>query len=412
MVTPEFVFVGIIALILFDFGFETVLSYLNHKSSLQPIPKEGEGIYDAETYAKQQAYTSESYKFEKLTSVFSLLVTLSFFLFDGFLWVHNWVVSVSDNAIFQALLFFGVLSFGSTLINLPFGYYSTFYIEEKFGFNKTTHRLFFMDLLKGLLLSAILGGVIGYALLFAYFELNDYFFWAAWGLVTAFSLLASMLYTNLIVPIFNKLTPLEEGELKSAIETYCNKVGFKLTNLFVIDGSKRSTKANAFFSGFGPSKKIVLYDTLVNNYSTQEIVAVLAHEVGHYKKKHTIQGLFIGIFTTGLTLYIFNYFAQSEVFSKALGANEYAFHLSVIVFGILYSPISLLIGLFGSILSRKNEFEADNYAKTTYHAEHLVSALKKLSSDSYSNLTPHPLYVFFNYSHPPVLQRIKALLKH
>jgi len=235
-------------------------------------------------------------------------------------------------------------------------------------------------------------------------------FWIyAWLVVAVFSIFMSMFYSNLIVPLFNKQTPLKEGELRSSIEDFAQKVGFKLDNIFVIDGSKRSAKANAYFTGLGPKKRIVLYDTLINDMETDELVAVLAHEIGHYKKNHIIQGLIISLIQTGIVLFIFSLLIDSPLLSKALGVEEPNFHIGLIAFGILYSPVSFVLGIFMNMLSRKNEYQADAFAAKNYRPEALASALKKLSVKNLSNLTPHPKYVFFNYSHPPLLERLNHL---
>ena len=229
--------------------------------------------------------------------------------------------------------------------------------------------------------------------------------------MTIISLFMTMFYSNIIVPLFNKQTPLEDGELKIAIHNFANKAGFQLKNIFVIDGSKRSTKANAYFTGIGPKKRIVLYDTLINDLSTDEIVAVLAHEIGHYKKKHIITSLILGILQTGFLLFIFSLFVSSPTLSQALGVDEPKFHIGLIAFGILYSPLSTITGILMNMLSRKNEYEADAFANSFGLGEHLISGLKKLTKNNLSNLTPHPAYVFFHYSHPTLLQRIKHILK-
>ncbi|MBN4062508.1 M48 family metallopeptidase, partial [Bacteroidales bacterium AH-315-I05] len=276
-------------------------------------------------------------------------------------------------------------------------------------FNRTTVKTYIFDKIKSAILGAIIGGGLFSLFVWFYETAGEYFWLYAWALVTVFMLFMAMFYSSLIVPLFNKLTPLEEGGLRTEIEDYCKKVGFKLNNLFVIDGSKRSTKANAFFSGLGPKKKIVLYDTLIEKHTNDELLAVLAHEVGHYKKKHTRTSIFISVLQTGLTLYLLSLMINLPQFSIALGAEKQSFHIGIIVFGMLYSPLSMILGLGMNILSRKNEFEADAYAKETYKGEPLRTALKKLSVDNLSNLTPHAAYVFFHYSHPPLLKRLKAL---
>jgi STE24 endopeptidase len=282
-------------------------------------------------------------------------------------------------------------------------------IEEKFGFNKTTPRTFVLDKLKGYLLGIIIGGGLLGLIIFIYRETGNNFWWMAWLAVAAFMMFATMFYASIILPLFNKLTPMPEGELRTAIENYCKKVNFKLNNLFVMDGSKRSSKANAFFSGLGPKKKIVLFDTLIEKHTTDELVAVLAHEIGHYKKKHTRTGLILGLAQSGLMLFILSLFLGNDELAKAMGASESSFHINALAFGILYSPLSEILGILGNILSRKHEYEADEYAKTTFSGNALAEALKKLSVDNLSNLTPHPAYVFVHYSHPTLLQRLKAL---
>jgi len=272
-----------------------------------------------------------------------------------------------------------------------------------------TLSTFFIDKLKGYVLTALVGGLILSILIFIYTKTGNYFWILAWIFITLFTLFFSTFYTSLIVPIFNKLSPLEEGDLRAAINIYAKKVKFPLKNIFIVDGSKRSSKANAYFSGLGKSKSIVLYDTLVEKNTVEELVAVLAHEVGHYKKKHIQKGLALSIIQTGVMLFILGYALRSPELSQALGLSEPTFHIGLIAFGILFSPISTILGLFMNQFSRKNEYEADAYAKATHNKENLISALKRLSVDHLSNLKPHPAYVFFYYSHPTLLQRIKAL---
>ncbi|CAI8392447.1 MAG: Protease HtpX [Polaribacter sejongensis] len=309
----------------------------------------------------------------------------------------------------MALIFFGIILLVSEIIAIPLSYYSTFVIEDKFGFNKSTKKIFWSDKIKGILMSALLGGGI-LALIIWFYQLTGENFWIyAWILIALFSLLMNMFYAKLIVPLFNKQSPLEAGVLKTAIEKYAEKVGFTINNIFVIDGSKRSTKANAYFSGFGSQKRITLYDTLINDLETDEIVAVLAHEVGHYKRKHIVFNLISSILLTGLTLFVLSIFINSPLLSEALGVSIPSFHIGLIAFGILYSPISRITGLFMNIMSRKFEYQADNFAKDTFESKALITSLKKLSKNSLSNLTPHPAFVFAHYSHPTLLERIKNL---
>ena len=325
--------------------------------------------------------------------------------------VDGWAREITHHYILLVLVFFGILAVASDIINTPFSLYDIFVIEEKFGFNKTTPGTFIFDKVKGWLLGALIGGGL-LALVVWFYQLTSALFWLyAWALTAFFSIFMAMFYSSLIVPLFNKQTPLEEGELRDAISDFGIKTGFKLSNIFVIDGSKRSTKANAYFSGLGPRKRIVLYDTLIKELSTQEIVAVLAHEIGHYRKKHTLTGIVTGIIQTGITLYILSLLIANPALSAALGGTEPSFHLGLIAFGILYSPISLLTGLLMNHVSRRNEYAADRFVKENHDAGALIEALKKLSTKNLSNLTPHPVYVFFHYSHPTLLQRIQALKK-
>lgn len=408
---PTTLFYILIAIIIISFIIDKILDSLNAKHFDDKIPEKLADVYDEEEYKKSQAYKKTNDKFSNLTGTFSIVLTLAFFFADGFKYVDEFARNYTDNPILVALIFFGVIMIGSDILTTPFSYYKTFVIEEKFGFNKSTKKIFWLDKIKGWLMSSILGGGI-LSLIIWFYQFAGANFWIyAWVLVAVFSLFMNMFYAKLIVPLFNKQTPLEDGELKSAIEEYAKKVGFTLNNIFVIDGSKRSTKANAYFSGFGSQKRITLFDTLINDLETDEIVAVLAHEVGHYKRKHIIFNLVSSILLTGLTLFILSLFINSTVLSEALGVSIPSFHIGLIAFGILYSPISEITGLFMNFMSRKFEYQADNYAKETFAGLPLITSLKKLSKNSLSNLTPHPAYVFMHYSHPTLLERIENLEK-
>ena len=407
---PQTLFYILVGILIVDFIIDKILDTLNAKRFDDQIPEELNDVYNEEAYKKSQSYKKTNYRFGIISSTFSIILTLAFFFVDGFQFVDEIARSISENTIVIALIFFGIIIIGSDIITTPFTYYKTFVIEEKFGFNKTTKTTFFTDKIKGLLMTAIIGGGI-LALIIWFYEMTGKNFWLyAWLLVALFSIFMNMFYSKLIVPIFNKQTPLEDGELKDAITKYANSVGFQLDNIFVIDGSKRSTKANAYFSGFGSQKRITLYDTLINDLEVQEIVAVLAHEVGHYKRKHIIFNLTTSILLTGLTLYILSLFINTPILSEALGVNIPSFHIGLIAFGILYSPISEVTGLVMNYFSRKFEYQADDYARKTYAAKPLISSLKKLSKNSLSNLTPHPAYVFMHYSHPTLLNRVKNLM--
>jgi len=409
--TANTLFYILISIIVLEFLWETYLDFLNAKHYKDPIPKLLEGVFEEEEYLKSQAYKETNYRFSIGSSLFSTILVLGFFFVDGFAWVDNWVRSLTDNAILISLLFIGVLLLANSIITLPFSYYHTFVIEEKFGFNKSTKKTFWLDKIKGLLLMLALGGGLLFIIIWFYEKTGSNFWLYTWGIVSVFSIFVTLFYSTLIVPIFNKQTPLENGVLKNAIQEFADDVGFKLHNIFVIDGSKRSTKANAYFAGFGPKKRIVLYDTLLDDLTTDEIVSVLAHEIGHYKKKHTVYNLLLSVLTTGITLFILSIFIDSPILADSLNVETPSFHIGIIAFGILFSPISEITGLFMNLLSRKFEYQADDYAKTNYSAQSLVSSLKKLSKNSLSNLTPHPLYVFMHYSHPSLLQRVSNLLK-
>ena len=398
-----------IFILIFNFIVDKVLHTLNEGYFDKKIPEKLNDIYDQDTYKKSQVYKKMSAKLSNVSSLISTILILFFLLIDGFTYLDNFARSISEQPILITLIFFGIIMIGSEIISTPISYYNTFVIEEKFGFNKTTKQIFWVDKIKGLLMNILVGGAI-LSLISWFYLLTENNFWIySWILVTAFSLFLNMFYAKLIVPLFNKQTPLENGALKSAIESYGKKVGFTIHNIFIIDGSKRSTKANAYFSGFGSQKRITLYDTLINYLDTDEIVAVLAHEVGHYKKNHIIYNMISSILLSGLTLYLLSFFINSPILSNALGVSTPSFHIGLIAFGILYTPISEITGLCINFMSRKFEYQADNYAKETFHKNALITSLKKLSKNSLSNLTPHPAYVFAHYSHPTLLNRIKNL---
>lgn len=407
--TPQTLFYIIIGILVAGFIVDKIINYLNAQHYNDPIPDPLKDVFDEEEYAKSQKYKRENYRFTLLTSSVSLLATLAFFFLDGFAFVDEIARSISENSIIITLVFFGIIMLTSDILSTPFSYYQTFVIEEKYGFNKTTLKTFFLDKLKGWLMMIVVGGLLLSAIVWFYESTGSNFWLYAWALVSFFAIFMNLFYARLIVPLFNKQSPLEEGTLRSQIESYAEKVGFTLDKIFIIDGSKRSTKANAYFSGFGSEKRVTLYDTLINDLNEDEIVAVLAHEVGHYKKKHIIINLIVSLLTTGFTLWLLSLFVGNQLLSEALNVSQPSFHIGLIAFGVLYSPISEITGLIMNYLSRKFEYQADNYAKTTFESEPLVSALKKLSKNNLSNLTPHPAYVFARYSHPTLLQRFQNL---
>lgn len=400
---------ALVLIVLITYILEALLDQLNQGRARDPLDSSIANLYDVNERERSIAYSSEKTRFGFYSSTFSTIVLILALSYGWFATLDNWIRDRFDNQILISLVFIAALSIISWWLNLPFQLYSIFGIEAKYGFNKITTKTFITDTIKATLIGSIIGGALLTAVLWIYQELGSAFWVFAWLLVSGFSLLMFMFGTTLILPLFNKLRPVEKGELRTAIEKYCASQGYSLGRLFVMDGSKRSTKANAFFSGLGRSKTIVLFDTLIEKLSTKEIVAVLAHEIGHYKKKHTLSMFIFSNIQTFATFALLGWLLGYPELSKALGAEESSFHLSALTFFILFTPLSLVLGLLNNSWSRHNEFEADTFAKNTDDAGALKSALKKISTDSLANLSPHPLYVAFNYTHPPLAQRLKNL---
>ena len=407
--SEQTIFTILLVIITADFALERILGFLNAKNAKKPIPEELKGIYDEEQYAKSQEYNRVTTRFGILTATFSFVLLFMALYFGWFGMLDKWVRGFSPLEPVTTLIFFGVLFVISDVMGTPFGWYQAFVIETRFGFNKMTQKTFWLDKLKSYVLTLIVGAILLGALIYLVMFMGSDFWIYFWGIITVFILFINVFYTSLLLPLFNKLTPMEDGELKQAIESYSEKVKFPLKNIFVMDGSKRSSKGNAFFSGLGKNKKVVLYDTLIEKHTTEELTAVFAHEVGHFKKNHIIYGTVISILSVGVMLYVLSLMIYNSEVSWAMGGDITALHLNILAFGILYSPVSRILGIFGNIFSRKNEYEADEYAVTTYSGEPLIAGLKKMSSDHLSNLTPHPAYVFVHYSHPPLLQRVRAM---
>ncbi|MEP1151114.1 MAG: M48 family metallopeptidase [Balneola sp.] len=400
----------ILVTIAVDFILDLVSNYLNLKSLSKELPNEFEGVYDEDTYAKSQEYTKTGTRFGFITGGFNLIVLLAFWFSGGFNWLDEIVRSWGFGELVTGLMYIALLMIAKSIISLPFSIYSTFVIEERFGFNKTTPKTFVLDLIKGLGLGLIIGMPLLAGILAFFMYTGDLAWLYAWIAITLFSLVMQYVAPTWIMPLFNKFTPLEEGELRTSIEDYTQKVDFPLQGLFVIDGSKRSSKSNAFFTGFGKNKRIALYDTLIENHTNDELVAVLAHEIGHYKKKHIIKGMITSIVQTGVMLFVLSIFLQAEGLFDAFYMDEISVYAGLIFFGMLYAPIDMILSVFMQISSRKHEYEADEFAATTTgKPEDMIATLKKLSKDNLSNLTPHPFYVFLNYSHPPALKRINAI---
>jgi len=388
---------------------EALLDQLNQSRSRDPLDLSIANLYNQDERERSISYSAEKTRFSFYSSTFSTIIMIIALTYGWFAKLDNWMRDKLDNQILISLGFIAALSVISWWINLPFQLYSIFGIEAKYGFNKITAKTFITDTIKATILSTLIGGLLLTAVLWIYQELGNKFWIFAWMLVGGFSLVMFMFGTTLILPLFNKLKPVEQGELRSAVEKYCASQGYSLGRLFVMDGSKRSTKANAFFSGMGRSKTIVLFDTLIEKLSTKEIVAVLAHEIGHYKKKHTLSMFIFSNIQTFGTFALLGWLLGYPELSTALGAEQSSFHLSALTFFILFTPLSIVLGLANNSWSRHNEFEADTFAKQTNDATALKSALKKISTDSLANLSPHPLYVAFNYTHPPLAQRLKNL---
>lgn len=399
----------ILTALVVDYVLNLVADIYNLKALDKELPDEFSDIYDEETYNKSQAYTKERTKFGLFTSTFNLAVLLVFWFSGGFNWLDQLVRSWELGLIWTGLAYIGMLILAKTILSLPFSIYSTFVIEEKYGFNKTTPKTFVLDMVKGLALGILLGGPLLAGVL-AFFTFVEQYAWLyAWGAVTVFTLVVQFIAPRWIMPLFNEFKSLEDNDLRDKIREYAHKVDFELEGVYVMDGSKRSSKSNAFFTGFGKNKRIALFDTLIENHTNDELVAVLAHEIGHYKKKHIFKNMMISVVQTGIMFFLLSVFLSSQGLYDAFYMEQASVYAGLIFFGMLYAPVDMIVSMAMQVLSRKYEFEADEFAAKTYSKEPMISALKKLSKDNLSNLTPHPFYVFLNYSHPPVLQRIKAI---
>ncbi len=407
--SSETIFFIIVVFLCLDFVLERVLESLNSKHMSPVLPDSLKGIYEEKEYSRFQSYKRENGRLDSWSSGVGFVVMIVFLVAGGFGGDNSWVVSLTDSVVWQTILFVVGLSVVSSVLDIPFDYYATFRIEEKYGFNKTTRRVYWLDTVKELFLSLVLGGVLLALVVWFYTWAGTYFWLYAWGAVTLFSVFMAMFYSQLIVPLFNKQTPLQEGSLRDKIQAFAGKVGFKLDNIYVIDGSKRSTKANAYFTGLGPKKRVVLYDTLIDELTEEEIVAVLAHEVGHYKKRHTLRSMVVSVIQMGVLFWLFSLCVNNVALSEALGGDRAYFQMGLIAFAILYSPVNLILGVGMNVWSRNNEYEADAFAARYYEGDYLVSGLKKISVKSLSNLTPHPLYEYIYYSHPSLLKRIDAV---
>jgi STE24 endopeptidase len=399
----------LIGVLTFGFVVPQILEYLQVSMPLKQVPPVLTEYLNKAKLLEAKAYQKDNFKFKGITSSFTFLLTLLFITQGWFGEIDTWIGSFGLPPLGSSVLFFGLVFVVSDILSLPFDYYSTFVIEEKYGFNKTTVQTFFTDKLKAYLLSLLVGGGLLLVFLWLIHSMGPDFWWQFWIVAVVFMVLVNVGYTAWILPLFNTLTPLAEGELRDKLLQYAAKVNFPVKHIFVMDGSRRSAKANAFFSGFGKQKKVVLYDTLLEQHTPEELVAVLAHEIGHYKKKHLKWGMLVSVLEVGLLLFLLGQVVFSENMSLALGGTTLSVPLNIIGFTMLFAPLSMVMGIGMNALSRKHEFEADAYAKDTFGGKPLAEALKTLSVKSLSTLHPHPWYVFVNYSHPPLLERLKRL---
>jgi STE24 endopeptidase len=404
--------VFIVIALLAKFVLDLVSERLNFRCLRPELPDELQSFYDPQQYSRSQEYTKAHSWFGIVGSSFDLIVLLVFWFAGGFNWLDQLIRSFHFNPTVTGILYLGAILLADSILSIPFSIYETFVIEEKFEFNRTTPRTFVIDRLKTLGLSAALGIPL-LAVVLWFFEYTSRFAWLyCWTISAAVVLLLQFVAPVWILPLFNKFTPLPQGELKDRIFQYTAKVRFSVKDIFSIDGSKRSSKANAFFTGFGRNRRIALYDTLIEQHTVPELVAVLAHEIGHQKKKHVLQGIAIGIAHTGVIFFLLSLFLNNRMLFDAFYMEKVSVYGSLLFFGILYEPLSFILSMLLNAFSRKHERDADSYAAQTVDtAEDMISALKKLSVKNLSNLTPHPFYVFLHYSHPPLLQRIESIRK-
>ena len=408
----NFYYLIIVSSIILEYLLSSIGSILDIRSITPEIPKDFQVAYDKEKYAKSQEYLKARTKFGLISSTFSLILIMIVIHTGIFGHLNDFVNAQTDHYLFRGLLFIAIIYFFQDIISIPFSIYSTFVIEQKFGFNKTTIGLFISDKFKGYAIFIVLGSIIIAPILFLFHSYPIYGWLIAWSLLTVFMIAIQPVFIHVISPMFNKFTPLDDGELRTAIEKYTKLINFPLARIDIMDGSKRSAHSNAYFSGFGKSRRIAIFDTLVDKHSTEEIVSVVAHEVGHYKLKHIIQGTVIGIIETGLMLFVFSKIMNDLDLFSVFGVDELSVHAGLIFFSMLYAPVSMVTSIISSVISRKNEFSADKYSyETTNNKEALISMLIGLAANNLAHLTPHPFKVFLTYSHPPVLDRIEAIQK-
>jgi STE24 endopeptidase len=400
----------ILVILIGSYALDFVLDLLNVRYLKMDLPAEFEGYYDGEKYQKSQEYLRENTRFGMISDTIMTPIIIIFILVGGFNAVDRFARSFELGPIPTGLIFAGILILAYHIIHIPFSIYGTFIIEEKYGFNKTTVKTFILDILKTWFLVAIIGSILLSVVLWFFEKAGGGAWLYCWAATVLFQIFLLFIAPVTIMPLFNKYSLLEEGELKRAIEDYARSQDFKMKGIYTMDGSKRSTKSNAFFTGFGKFRRIVLFDTLLAKHSVEELVSVLAHEMGHYKKKHILKSIIISILTAGLMFFILSLFLNNRELFAAFKMDDTSIYASLFFFGFLYTPIEMIISIFGNMLSRRHEYEADGFSVKTYgKPEAMIVALKNLSVENLSNLTPHPLKVFLTYSHPPVLERIKAI---
>ena len=400
----------ILAIIIGSYLLDTIVDYLNVRYVKTDLPHEFEGYYDGEKYKKSQEYLKENTRFGIISDTITTPITIIFILVGGFNAVDQFARSFELGPIPTGLIFAGVLMFAYHILHIPFSIYGTFVIEERYGFNKTTVKTFILDILKTWLLAAVIGAILLSIVLWFFEKAGGGAWFYCWIAITFFQIFLIFIAPVTIMPLFNKYIPLDDDELRGSIEDYAQSQDFKMKGIFTMDGSRRSTKSNAFFTGFGKFRRIVLFDTLLEKHSVVELVSILAHEMGHYKKKHIQKSIIISILTTGLMFYILSLFINNRELFSAFKMEETSIYASLFFFGFLYAPIEMILSIFGNMLSRRHEYDADAFSVNTYgEPDSMITALKKLNVENLSNLTPHPVKVFLTYSHPPILERIKAI---
>lgn len=402
----------ILAILIGEYALESIVGFLNMRCAHGMLPQEFEGFYDADKYRKSQDYLKVNTRFDFLQGGAVTAFIVIFILLGGFDCIDRFARGFDLNLILTGLIFAGILLIGSKLLHIPFEAYHTFVIESRYGFNQTTVRTFITDIVKSLVITLIIAGIAFSGVVWFFAKMPQKAWFYCWIALSLFELFIIFIAPALIMPLFNRFTPLPQGRLKEEIEAYARSQRFILKGIFTMDASRRSSKSNAFFTGFGRYRRIVLFDTLIKQHSTEELVSVLAHEIGHYKRKHILKGVMLSIVTTGIMLFILSFFIHNRGLFDAFKMEHVSIYGSLVFFGFLYAPLNTVFSVVANVLSRKHEYQADRFAVTTYaNPQAFITALKKLTVANLTNLTPHPFKVFLDYSHPPVLARIRAIEK-